>query len=294
MIKSSKPLLFLSISILGLAILFAVSSEDQAEAEASTAPVSTTITIQPGDFSYRLAGEFIKNGRAVDAPMQSIEQRYPIEVMEHLVSAEDYQSCVSAGVCAAADNRYLRNRPGLPITGVSYDDAVRYAKWLSQETGLNWRLPSDREWAYYAGDRYYDDAIKIEEDEDNPAKRWIAEYKRQASLSSQIGPMPRLLGTFGKNRFGLYDISGNVWEWTDTCFRRFHVQKDQSLKGSFENCGVLVAQGKHRAYISSFIQDAKSGGCAAGVPPENLGFRLVRDKNQFSFSRWVGRLKEAL
>lgn len=294
MIKSPKPLLFSSISILGLAILIAISSENQADAEAAAPSVPATVTIQPGDFSYRLAGEFLKNGRAVDAPMQTTEQSYSIEVMQHLVSAEDYQRCVSVEACAAADNRYLRNRPGLPITGVSYDDAIRYAKWLSNETGFNWRLPSDREWAYYAGERYYDDAIKIEEDEDNPAKRWIAEYERQASLSSQSGPMPRLLGAFGKNRFGLYDIAGNVWEWTDTCFRRFHVQSDKSLEGSFENCGVLVAQGKHRAYISSFIQDAKSGGCAAGVPPDNLGFRLVREKNRFSFSRWVSRLKEAL
>jgi hypothetical protein len=44
-----------------------------------------------------------------------------------------------------------------------------------------------------------------------------------------------------------------------------------------ENCGVNVVEGRHRAYMSNFIRDGKSGGCAVGTPPENLGFRLVRE-----------------
>lgn len=43
------------------------------------------------------------------------------------------------------------------------------------------------------------------------------------------------------------------------------------------NCGVRIAEGRHRAYVTDFIRDARAGGCAAGVPPNNLGFRLVRD-----------------
>ena len=43
------------------------------------------------------------------------------------------------------------------------------------------------------------------------------------------------------------------------------------------NCGVRVVEGQHRAYVTDFIRDARAGGCAAGVPPSNLGFRLVRE-----------------
>jgi len=43
------------------------------------------------------------------------------------------------------------------------------------------------------------------------------------------------------------------------------------------NCGVRVVEGQHRAYVTDFIRDAKAGGCAVGVPPDNLGFRLVRE-----------------
>ncbi len=43
------------------------------------------------------------------------------------------------------------------------------------------------------------------------------------------------------------------------------------------NCGVRVVEGAHRSYMTDFIRDPRSGGCAAGVPPANLGFRLVAE-----------------
>jgi hypothetical protein len=43
------------------------------------------------------------------------------------------------------------------------------------------------------------------------------------------------------------------------------------------NCGVRVAEGQHRSYVTDFIRDARAGGCSAGLPPSNLGFRLVRE-----------------
>ena len=46
------------------------------------------------------------------------------------------------------------------------------------------------------------------------------------------------------------------------------------------NCGVRVVEGAHRSYMTDFIRDPRSGGCAAGVPPANLGFRLVIEPSQ--------------
>jgi hypothetical protein len=51
------------------------------------------------------------------------------------------------------------------------------------------------------------------------------------------------------------------------------------------NCGVRVVEGQHRAYVTDFIRDARAGGCAAGVPPTHLGFRLVRERN--ASGRWL-------
>jgi len=53
------------------------------------------------------------------------------------------------------------------------------------------------------------------------------------------------------------------------------------VASSLSNCGVHVVEGFHRTYMSNFIRDGKSGGCAVGTPPDNLGFRLVHDRAGF-------------
>ena len=61
------------------------------------------------------------------------------------------------------------------------------------------------------------------------------------------------------------------------------------------NCGVRVVEGQHRAYVTDFIRDAKAGGCAVGVPPDNLGFRLVVERDRWpSVQRLVSRVKALL
>lgn len=69
-----------------------------------------------------------------------------------------------------------------------------------------------------------------------------------------------------------------VWEWTSTCFVRSRVDETGNAGRPTVNCGVRVAEGAHRAYVTDFIRDARAGGCAQGVPPANLGFRLVREE----------------
>ena len=55
------------------------------------------------------------------------------------------------------------------------------------------------------------------------------------------------------------------------------------------NCGVRVVQGAHRTYMTDFIRDPRTGGCAAGVPPANLGFRLVVEHRWPVMSAIAGR-----
>lgn len=238
------------------------------------APIET-VKVQPGNFTYHLPGEFLKSGRVVAAPVVERRFRRGIEIMKYQVSAAEYAACVAENACAAAD---MRNSGDEPVTGVNWRDAIAYANWLSLKTGDDWRLPSDEEWAFAAAERFGADASGAEEgDSANPAARWLAAYRYRATPRER-DMQPRKRGHFGLNSNGLADISGNVWEWTDACYERIRLDAAGRHVGTTVNCGVRVIGGQHRGYMSNFLRDGKSGGCAAGMaPPDNLGFRLVRE-----------------
>ncbi|KRB29072.1 nitrate reductase [Mesorhizobium sp. Root695] len=247
-------------------------------------PAAMTVTLVPGPITYPLPGEFLRNGR----PQANLRLRRqfhePIEIMTYQVSVSDYADCVSAGGCQPAqETRAIPSNA--PVTGVSYLDANAYAQWYSEVTGDDWRLPSDEEWAFAAAERFAGEFEGVENDASNPARRWLTSYKAEVDLNRKPDPLPRSRGSFGVNSQGLADFSGNVWEWTSTCYVRTTLAADGSVASSVDNCGVHVLEGLHRAYMSNFVSDGKSGGCAVGTPPDNLGFRLVRDH-----SGWASRI----
>ena len=93
-----------------------------------------------------------------------------------------------------------------PVETVSWDDAQAYVKKLSQMTGKTYQLPSEAEWEYAcrAGQRNEycggDDADIVLWYEDNSGKKTRPVAGRQP------------------NAWGLYDMSGNVWQWTEDCW----------------------------------------------------------------------------
>lgn len=265
-----------AISALGAAALLI----PPADAPASTgrpgivAPIET-VTVKFGRFAYHIPGEFLKAGRVVAAPVVDRQQRRSVEMMKYQVSAAEYAACVAENACQPADGRAGAD---VPVTGVNWRDATAYAKWLSLRTGENWRLPTDEEWAFAAAERFGADASGAEaEDSVNPAARWLAAYRYRAAPRER-DMQPKERGYFGLNSNGLADLSGNVWEWTDTCYERIRIDAAGRQTETTVNCGVRVIGGQHRGYMSNFLRDGKSGGCAAGMaPPDNLGFRLVRE-----------------
>lgn len=236
---------------------------------------------------YRQPGEFLNGERAVNGALVTLVADEPFEIMKRQVTAGEYRLCVEDGACVALASDQAAD---LPVVGVNWDDAVAYAEWLSRRTGDRWRLPSDVEWALAAGSRFSDDAFQGVDDPANPALRWLQEYQEEAARARAPNPHPRPLGSFGVNENGLYDLSGNVWEWTSTCYVRTRIDPQTGAMTSHENCGARIAEGSHRAYMTAFIRDPKAGACSVGIPPSNLGIRLVREEPG-AFSRlrsWIG------
>src|SRR5579883_642273 len=235
------------------------------------------LTLAPRDFFYRPAGEFTREGRPANAPLRLLSPGRALAIMAREVTQREYRRCVSDGGCPPTAQR--GEGDDRPAVELSWRDAVAYAAWLSRRLDESYRLPTDEEWVFAAGSRARDEVLPEGGD---PAQRWLARYEREGD-GDEPGDdgAPRPVGSYGRNEYGLEDLSGDVWEWTDTCFARLGVTQtgEQSLS---TDCGIRVAEGRHRAYLPDFIRDARAGGCAVGTPPRYLGLRLVREDGQAS------------
>lgn len=255
---------------------------------ASGGDAAATVEIPAAAIDYQLPGEFLADGRPAAAPSE-VRAVDAFRIMKQQVSLADYGECVDDGACQPA-----AARPGqvdVPVTGVNWLDAHAYARWYSAATGQSWRLPTALELAVASAERFVGDSYSaIADDPSNPAIRWLRQYREEVAANRAPDPEPKPRGHFGSNSLGMDDFGGNVWEWTSTCYERVTLDPgDGSVRGTIENCGVYVMEGQHRTYMSSFVRDGKSGGCAVGTPPDHLGFRLVREEPAF-----IAKVKSAL
>lgn len=269
-----------------LAVPFAVVGLAGKPIDAPFLPPVETVEIAATAIDYPLPGEFLVEGRPATAPSARVE--IPVfRIMKRQVSLADYDLCVADGACRSADAQV--STADVPVTGVNWLDAQAYASWYSRGTGASWRLPTALEAAVAAGERFGGESFSAQADDPaNPAVRWIRRYREEAASKRPPDPAPKPRGHYGQNSMGIEDFGGNVWEWTSSCYERVTLASDRTtVLSSTENCGVHVLEGRHRAYMSNFVSDGKSGGCAVGTPPENLGFRLVRDDAGFPSVAWI-------
>jgi formylglycine-generating enzyme required for sulfatase activity len=259
----------LKATAIGAAVIAPLLAASLAPPTAST--VDGTVSLPASSFSYRIAGDFSRDGKPVAAPLRNIHPAGDLAIMKSQVTAAAYARCMADGACPRVT--MPAGSLDVPVVGVSWHDATAYAAWISRKTGIPHRLPTDEEWTFAAAEKARDEALPLIDPTD-PAQAWIARYDVEASRGRPAVAKPQPTGSFGINSKGLADVAGNVWEWTSTCFVRVSLDAGTE-RITNTNCGVRVVEGAHRTYMTDFVRDPRTGGCAAGVPPANLGFRLV-------------------
>ena len=105
-----------------------------------------------------------------------------------------------------------KKRPDHPVVFVSWYDALAYTKWLSAVTGRQWKLPSEAEW---------EKAARGTEGKIYP---WGDEWDARKANTAEQGPKETTpVGMYpqGASIYGVMDMAGNVWEWTNTVYKEY-------------------------------------------------------------------------
>jgi formylglycine-generating enzyme required for sulfatase activity len=127
-----------------------------------------------------------------------------------------------------------------PVINVGWGDARVYAQWLGEKTGRTCRLPSEAEWEYAArgrtGKKY---GVPAPEGSHDIAGKGLANCYGCGSVWDGKKTAP--VGHFPANRFGLYDLSGNVEEWVEDTYQPYPEGPTgpEALKGEGRNGRVL-------------------------------------------------------
>ncbi len=173
-----------------------------------------------------------------EGPIHEVTIGYSLAVGKYEVTFLEWDACVSADGCngyAPSDNDC--GRGARPVINVSWDDAKSYVSWLSRETGQPYRLLSESEREYVAragtSTAYWwgDEAIGSHAD-------CLTESQFIVSGTAPVG-------RFLANGFGLHDLLGNTWEWTEDCIHENYrgAPSDGSAWTSGGECSLRVFRG---------------------------------------------------
>jgi formylglycine-generating enzyme required for sulfatase activity len=185
---------------------------------------------------------------------------------------DEWDACAAHGDCDphVQDSRWGRGRR--PTINISWDDAQTYAKWLSRITGKEYRLLSEAEYEYAA--RAGTQAAFPWGDDIELNGRTMANCN--GCGSQWDGKQTAPVGSFPANRFGLYDIVGNVWEWTEDCYHDSYQAAPADGSPLTSGGSTRIVRGGSWISAPQTLRLAYRGWNSTGTRIYFLGFRVAR------------------
>jgi len=223
--------------------------------------------------SFTMASPPSEPGHTADeGPQHMVTIARPFAVGRFEVTFDEWDACAADGGC----NRYKPSDEGLgrgrrPVINVSWDDTKAYVAWLSKKTGKSYRLLSEAEYEYAtrAGTQTaypWGNAIGT-----NNANCHACGSQWDARQTAPVG-------SFAANGFGLYDMVGNVREWTEDCYHDSYsgAPTDGSAWIEGANCSSRVVRGGSWLLAPAFLRSASRYWFTGDYRLNYLGFRVAR------------------
>ena len=265
------------------------------------------VVLPAGEFLMGSSTEEIGAGLAAanEAPQHKVAVRQSIAIGRFEVTRNQYAAFVnSTGYrgsdrCFTFEQNIPRERedrsflaPGYvqdgnhPAVCVSWNDAHAYVDWLSKTTGKPYRLPSEAEYEYAA--RAGSTARFAFSDD--PAD--LCRFANGADQSAKRGGLPEdasymtcrdgyeftaPVGSLAANAFGLYDLIGNVWEWSADCFADdYSAASSDGAPRATPNCQARTVRGGDWFSTASSLRPAVRAKAGPDAHHDDIGFRVVR------------------
>ncbi len=225
-----------------------------------------------------------KAKRADEKPEHQVKINYRFAISQFEVTFSEYNKfALQTGKKIPNDEGW--GSASRPVINVTYRDAMLYANWLSKETGKTYRLPTESEWEYAAGS---DLTFAVSQTPENlcqeaniadiTALKEFSQWTTTQCNDNYKYTAP--VGQFMPNKYGLYDMHGNVWEWVADCYQTSF--KDHPLDGSAflkSDCKRFVSKGGAWNYIASAARIARRQAKSPSFISNAWGFRLVAERS---------------
>ena len=212
-----------------------------------------------------------------ESPQRRVTIAEPFAVSVYEVTFGEWDACVNEGGC----NGYQPHgegwgRGGRPVINVSWDDARAYVKWLSQRTGKRYRLLSESEWEYVARAgtmEPFHTGATISADQAN----YDSSYTYVSGQKGRYRGRTVQVGTFSPNAFGLHEVHGNVWEWTQDCWNEDYTGAPADNRAwETGECEQRVLRGGSWGDVPWLLRSADRGKNEPGIRDPKIGFRIAR------------------
>jgi formylglycine-generating enzyme required for sulfatase activity len=222
--------------------------------------------ILPGSF---LMGS--EKGEDNEKPVHKVTITKPFYIGMYEVTQSQWEQVMGTNIHEQRDladpNYTVRGEgPNFPMYHVSWLEAMDFCRKLSEKEGVEYRLPTEAEWEYacragsqteyFWGDRIDDRYFWYEENS---------------------GKVTQPVGTRMPNLWGLYDMSGNVWEWCEDCYSPSYPQEHQFDPVGPPTGDLRVFRGGYCTLEAKFCRSARREGFNQAGRSRSVGFRIARN-----------------
>jgi len=156
----------------------------------------------------------------------------------------------------------------LPVEGVSWDDVQEFIRKLNAQTGRSYRLPTEAEWEYACRGGSRSAQYKYSGSDNADAVAWYGDNS---------GSKTHAVGQKQPNELGLYDMSGNVWEWCQDWYGNYESYAQNNPQGPVSGTYRVLRGGSWNDDVND-LRSANRGGNEPGGGHNGFGFRCVRSR----------------